>query len=763
MEVVSSSDTYSRRGLAALYAFTPFKIIFTSPSMHGAGDSTIITFWYPKGMRGFYCENADPQLLSKPIHEIVNDKRYERLEKLWRTLLREKVIDRIYIYEEFPAIKFSSQSNKYVLIINKKLLEYFTGKASANEARKSIVELGRRNQFALAEFSYESINNPNFCRLGIVLLTHRDQCPLINVCPMAKGNSCPNFIRWSSARESYAGLYKVVSDIRIRLREFEEEKIGVSKTLLTLPYKGRPFLKILFIDPVNVLAYYDAVNFLPKKFVANMLRVKFGKTLGIRLYMTSALKIEFNDVVLNELLQDLMQDPLIQSWLRFKAYLLTIAKGLPEERRRAPLAPWIKLEYMLCRKISDDTRKRIINEILNADPTYMNKAMKFIIVHTIAHMIILGLWSYLGLSSDELSYVILPSKDSSDSYDVWIFEAASGGYGFLKYLAEHREELYNIISGALSNILSRDQQDYRNQCVASLDSNTFSLLRNIISTTVNSLRQSSPLSPQDIQDLDTAQIRLEIFLKNIKYLYNNAHVTPHSYVVNRCLADIIPGRFKEHFNKVTDKFMATFDRFDGTVGNYFIEEGCISGSFIQPFSVSCLIAKPIANGIVQTSLERPLKKPIIEWVKMARSSIDITTWVLSVEGLDDLVKALKKACKEGAKIRLLLGGGVLSDNDAYNSAVNSLKKLFQELGQCIEVRLYNLYNKEQLHAKMIIMDGITVIEGSFNLTKSALTTNIENANVIIDPENVRERVEKFNKLWNEATTIRKPEDLKPKQ
>jgi hypothetical protein len=44
-----------------------------------------------------------------------------------------------------------------------------------------------------------------------------------------------------------------------------------------------------------------------------------------------------------------------------------------------------------------------------------------------------------------------------------------------------------------------------------------------------------------------------------------------------------------------------------------------------PLSVSCLITKPIANGIAQTSLERPLKKPIIEWVKMARSSVDITT------------------------------------------------------------------------------------------------------------------------------------------
>jgi hypothetical protein len=37
-----------------------------------------------------------------------------------------------------------------------------------------------------------------------------------------------------------------------------------------------------------------------------MVRIKFGKTLGIRLYMVSVLKIRFNDTILNKLLQDLM-------------------------------------------------------------------------------------------------------------------------------------------------------------------------------------------------------------------------------------------------------------------------------------------------------------------------------------------------------------------------------------------------------------------------------------------------------------------------
>jgi HKD family nuclease len=396
-------------------------------------------------------------------------------------------------------------------------------------------------------------------------------------------------------------------------------------------------------------------------------------------------------------------------------------------------------------------RGRDINIIINADPTYMNRAMKFIIVHTIAHMIILGLWSYLGLSSDELSYVILPRDES---YDVWVFEAASGGYGFLKYLAEHSEILYNIVSSALSNVLPRDQ------CIVSLDSNILRMLRNTISTTINSLKQASALSPQDTQRLDSIQKQLEVFLENIKFLYNVAHVTPHNYVVNRYLSRIIPGRLKEHFNKVIDKFVTTFSEFDGTINYYFIEEGCISEPFTQPFSVSCVIVKPIADGVSQMSLERPLRKPIIELIETARSSIDIITWVLSIDGLSDLIKALKKACSSGAKIRLLLGRGIFSDDNAYNSAINSLKKLFQELGNSIEVRLYD---KGQLHAKMIIVDKVVVIQGSLNLTKAALTSNVETAQVIIDPEEVRRCAEEFDKLWNEAIAVKSPKGLKPRQ
>jgi HKD family nuclease len=748
---MSFDRSYSRQGLAALYTFTPFKIIFTSPSIQDTGDTTIMVFWYPKGMVGFFCENVDTQLLSGSIQSIVEDKRCKYLNELWRAP-REKIGNKVYIYREFPAVRFSPQDKKYVVIIDKTILEYFEGKVSEEKTKKAIEYSYKKGSFVLAEFSYESINRPNFCRHGLVLLTHRQSCPLINICRFrgsSRGDDCPRFIKWDSARESYAGLYKVVADMRFRLSEFIGKEAKVSRTLLTIPYKGRPFLKVLFVDPINVLAYYYAVNFLPKKLVERMLRITFGKTLGIRLYMTSALKIEVNDKVLEEVLNDLMKDPLVSNWLEFKASLLIRAKALPEELGRAPLAPWNQLENMLCSHNNDNTRK-IIEKIFNSDQTNLRRAMKFIVVHTLTHMIILGLWSYLGLLSDELSYIITPKNES---FEVWIFEATSGGYGFIKYLAEHGEALYNIIvSNALHNVLQP------NQCVVSADISTLSMLSSIVLTTVNNLRHVLP--KQQVRRLDYIQERLERLINNISLLYSSHNVTPHNYVINRCLARIISGELREYFNKVIDKFLTTFNMFDGTLNYYFIEEGCMSGPYIQPFSVSCVIAKTVFDGVSKSSLEIPLKKSIIEWINTARSNIDISTWVLSVHDSDDLVKALKNVCDKGARIRLLLGKGVFSDENAYSSAINSLKQLFQRLGDRIEVRFYD---KGQLHAKMVIIDSIAVIHGSFNLTKAALTSNIEKAQVTINPEEVKRNVEEFDKLWSEAITIKKPEDLKPKQ
>jgi len=766
MDKMSVTRKYERQGLAALYTFTPFKIIYTSSTTPDVRDSIVISFWSPRNMVGYYCNNVDDDLPSKPMQRIIENKeKCNELSRLWEVPLRDVIRDRVYLYASFSALEFSKRSRKYVAIINRDVLEHLRGKKVEDEAVKAIRKAYSARSFVLAEFTYESINRPNLCRHGLVLITHRERCPLIDVCPFSRSSSgsCRHFISWSSFRENYAGLYKVVADIKIEIKEIEDRTSRIVKTLLIVPYKGKPLFEVVYVEPVNILAYYDVINFLPKKYVPyNALRVKLDKTLGLRLHMTSALKISFNDKTLEELVNDLKKDQkkdqLAWSWLNFKAILLASTNAIPGKKKRNIFKPWEVLEQLYKGRedklssipTKDQDPIKELTKKLDVSESDLQKAIKLIAIHTIIHMLMLNLWFTLGLSSDELSYVIVP-KD--DSFEAWVFEAASGGYGYLRYLAEHREMLYNIVINTLQNAPSP------NQCVVFPGSNTgnniISILRSMVKSTISGLKSTLP---QHAKQLDDVNKKLDQFLDNIADLFRKYNVTPHAYTVHRCLVSIIPGELREHMSKVIERFLSTFSLFDGGIGSYYIEEGCTYGPFLQPFSISCCIAETIKTGVSQKSIDLPLKKPIIEWIKTAKTSIDVSTWVLSIHNFKELRNALREACNNGAKIKILLGQGIYSDESALKSAIDSLNSLFQDqdLGKCLEVKLYA---KEPLHAKMILIDGVTLIQGSFNLTKAALISNKESAYIINEPEEVRKASEEYNRMWNKSTPITKLEDI----
>ena len=75
-------------------------------------------------------------------------------------------------------------------------------------------------------------------------------------------------------------------------------------------------------------------------------------------------------------------------------------------------------------------------------------------------------------------------------------------------------------------------------------------------------------------------------------------------------------------------------------------------------------------------------------------------------------------------------------------------RVLQDLGA--EIRYNN-----NVHAKMVFVDGKTAIISSANLTKKGLSVNYEAGAVIKDPEKVGEAVKFFENVWKES------EDLTP--
>jgi len=738
-----SRPQYERSGLGALYAFTPFKLIYTT-TVSQQRDSNVMLFWYPRGTVGLYYDRAS-EILPYPLSEAI--KKCEKLEKLWRVPLRDKVRGSIYLYSEFPAVEFSPTSDKYVLVIDRNLYEYFTGRRGEEEVREALKKkIEKRSTFILAEFSYRSINEPNFCRLGLVLITHRAECTIANLCPLRSSQGsrmCGYFLKWSRTRETYAGLYKVMAELGLEVTEPGHQSLRVVRPLLVLPYKGRPLLEITFVDPVNILAYYKGVNFIPKKYVERLLRASFSKTLGIRLYLTSAFKISFVDKVLEEVVNDVLNDQEAGRWLRFKAGLFLLSNALlGSSAKRVPLKPWRKLEELLCRPGSLEKIKKLLNETLNPPPDEMRKAVKFIIVHTIAHVIVLSLWSFLGLSENEIGYII---TTDNDGFSVWVFEAASGGYGYLKYLAENRDKLYELLTQAFTEAGSETAKE---ACTTSISSEVIKSLENLIDSVERELAGGG-------DGLRKVYENLRKLLRNSMYLHEQCGVTPHIYTMHSCVTRIVPGALREALGKVIDKLYSIFHQFDGTVGRYYLEEGCSMGPFLQPFSVSCSTAYALAGGMKFREIRERLKKYVIAWIERAKSRLDIITWVISIHDYDEMLKAMRRAVESGAKIRVLLGKGAVNDE----SSIKSVERLYREFDERIDIRLYT---EAPLHRKAIVIDDVALIEGSFNLTKSALTKNIESAHIIVSPDSVVKCREEFDKLWGRAKPVKTGEDLKPK-
>ena len=56
-----------------------------------------------------------------------------------------------------------------------------------------------------------------------------------------------------------------------------------------------------------------------------------------------------------------------------------------------------------------------------------------------------------------------------------------------------------------------------------------------------------------------------------------------------------------------------------------------------------------------------------------------------------------------------------------------------------------------LHHKVFIVDEVTVITGSFNISDNATNSNDENLVIISDPNLAAQYVAEFNRRWAEAT------------
>ncbi|MEM0213950.1 MAG: phospholipase D-like domain-containing protein [Ignisphaera sp.] len=730
---------YERRGLEALYTFTPFKIVY---KQHGGGageepsDAYTLVILPPTRFKAFYYKDFGDVCRKNLIDLLKREYPKKNVWGFWfRSTLRKLPISvdnryNVYEYVDWPAFQFK-KDGPYVVVLHSILYRALTEDIPIEYRRLRNLFNKHSGLFLLAEYSYESLAHPRFCLRGLVLISHRDSCPIKYVCPFAIWGRCSGNLY--SIRETYSGLYKVIPQIKVKLLDLETVEGDRKRSrvrLFVIPFGFHPLAYVYFVDELSLLAFYEGVVFQPKKCWIPYHFASFRYTLGIRILNTDAIVLEFETSTLDKIVNDLME----HKWVVYKKVLLSESKLCDDSKcdmKPDYLAPWKRL-YSTIQSNNAETFDTLVRDSKSLDEA--NKQYyRFIVVHTIAHNIISSLWSELGLDQDYLSYRVLYD---GGKWKIYLYETVSGGLGYLKYLAMQKSRLYEIIVKSIYNeslIGSRIVEEY---CRGGIDDRDVAELKRF-------LENVAKYAQGDRELADTAN-ELSRFISLLYEVYRRHGVTIHPYTIRYILQTLVPGRLRETFGNTMDRIVSMFSAFDGNIGCGFIEDGCSLGPFLEPLSISYTVVEYLAKQHSRAgeglSLGTSVRDIILPWLKMARTKLRIITSNISID--NNIIGILSELCRNGGSVFVMLSKNAV-DDEVSRTAVNELRN---SLGGCIKVRI-----SENLRAKAIIIDDMAVIEDPFDFAKSGLVFNIENlSKIITDPAKVGEYVRKFNELWNSS-------------
>ena len=120
-------------------------------------------------------------------------------------------------------------------------------------------------------------------------------------------------------------------------------------------------------------------------------------------------------------------------------------------------------------------------------------------------------------------------------------------------------------------------------------------------------------------------------------------------------------------------------------------------------------------------------------METALSELLICVFTISDDRLSD---AIMSAHRSGLTVR------VISDNDKMHDRGSDVERLYQA---GVDVRIDR--SPEHMHHKFMVIDGRTVMTGSYNWTRSAETRNEENIIAVDDPQLAARFSEEFERIW----------------
>jgi len=131
---------------------------------------------------------------------------------------------------------------------------------------------------------------------------------------------------------------------------------------------------------------------------------------------------------------------------------------------------------------------------------------------------------------------------------------------------------------------------------------------------------------------------------------------------------------------------------------------------------------------------------IISLFHSCRRTADVCVFTITD---DRVTEAIEAAHARGVKVR------IISDNDKTMDAGSDIWRLRR---RGIEVRVD--ISPFHMHHKFAVIDGRTLITGSYNWTRGAAEKNHENLVLLEEPPLVAEFLGEFEKIWENSTPLR---------
>lgn len=128
------------------------------------------------------------------------------------------------------------------------------------------------------------------------------------------------------------------------------------------------------------------------------------------------------------------------------------------------------------------------------------------------------------------------------------------------------------------------------------------------------------------------------------------------------------------------------------------------------------------------------QQAVVSEIRKATQTIDIAMYYLSSR---DIARALVRALENNVRVRIVLDQG---------QEIESASKSGYLVKQGVNIRYHLGFGL--MHNKFAIIDGKSLITGSFNWTLTAEERNEENLLIITDEGTIEKYKERFNYLWN---------------